>query len=138
MNLKLIRNEFRQDGIFGTLETELGKQLAITLEHAYADLQGWSPKLPDGDFVCVRGTHRLDHSSGPFETFQIIGVPGHTGILFHIGNFNFDSDGCVLLGENIVQMSGARAISSSKITFQKFMDFQSDVDEFSLNVSSAI
>lgn len=131
MTLKLIRREFREDGIFSELLDENGKIIAHTLEHSYDS----KPKLYDGGFVCVRGTHRL-HNMVPFETFEITGVQGHTGILFHIGNWNKDSDGCVLVGSGIAQSSQGQMITGSIQAFSEFMELLKDQDSFDLIVQT--
>lgn len=136
MDLALNRNQFSQDGVFGTLEDMTGKQIAVTLEHAYAGTSSWISKIPDGKYACVRGQHQLLGMSQPFETFMILNVPNHTGILFHTGNYNEDSDGCVLVGDTVTTVNGARAISSSRLTFAEFMEIQDGVESFDLTVTS--
>ncbi len=135
--MKLVRTAFRPDGIFGRLYNDHGVPLAYTLEHAYAQTDGaWVPKLPNGEYKCVRGVHKL-HNLVPFETFEILGVKGHDNILFHAGNFDKDSEGCVLLGQAIVkQADGSEMITNSRHTFQDFMNGLHGVTEFQLMVTS--
>lgn len=131
MDLTLIRKEYREDGIFSSLIAESGGKIADTLEHSYDK----KPKLPTGEYRCVRGKHRLHSMTQDFETFEITGVPDHSGILFHIGNSNKDSDGCVLLGATtIISPNGSQVIVKSKVTFQIFMELQKDINEFQLTV----
>ena len=138
MDLSLIRFEFRPDGIFSKFLNSEGNQIFVGLEHAYYNVpDNWFPKLVDGDYKCVRGMHRLEGMTQDFETFEITNVPGHTGILIHAGNFNFDSDGCVLIGISIGQISGRQGITQSKAAFQQFMNMQLGCDEFVLSVKSA-
>lgn len=134
MGWLLATDEIRPDGVFSTLYQN-GEKLCVTLEHAFEDADGnFAPKLPRGaTYSCKRGTHQLEHG-GPFVTFEITGVAGHSGILFHIGNFNKDSDGCVLVGENVHTESSAWWIDDSLVTFQKLMAALADVDEFDLTV----
>ena len=127
MNLLLKRIDFTPDGIFGELQDESGKALYSTLEHSYACMV----KVPVGTYTCQRGTHQLDHSPKPFETFEIIDVPGHSGILFHVGNYNADSDGCVLLG---LRREGSMLVGS-RLAFDGFMGLQKGIDQFTLIVS---
>lgn len=144
MNLVLKRLQSGPDGIFSDLLDEDGTLVAQTLEHAFnAAAPGYlyQPKLPYGEFKCVRGTHKL-HDMVPFWTFEVTGVPGHTGILFHIGNYNADSDGCILLGNHVIATEGPEAdskivkmITESKKAFAKFMALQEGVDEFTLTVT---
>ena len=134
MNLKLKNMDFREDGIFGILLDENNKQIAVTLQHAYDSGLGdgsYAPKLPNGEYNCIRGMHKL-HDLKPFETFKVNGVFGHSGILFHIGNYNKDSDGCILLGHGYG--GDPRQLYMSRTTFESFMALQHGVDEFILTV----
>jgi len=130
MKLSLKRKEFRADGIFSELLNEAGELLAYTLEHSFDE----KPKLNDGVHKCVRGIHKL-HDQKPFETFEILGVPGHTGILFHVGNFNKDSDGCVLLGTGVAEVPQGQMITNSRVAFTKFLVMLENINEFTLEVS---
>jgi hypothetical protein len=145
MDLTLVRVELAVDGVFGFLKDALsGNALFHTLEHAYVkgpldDEEKWHyySKFPDGKYTCVRGVHRLHSITGvPFETFQVTKVPGHSGILFHTGNFNADSQGCILLGLRRGVIGEQRALISSKVAFNKFMKMQADVDRFTLTVET--
>lgn len=127
MTLTLTRDEFTADGIFSTLSDDKGKLVLSTLEHSFDNL----PKIPDGTFTCMRGTHQLKHG-GPFETFEICGVAGHTGLLFHQGDYNADSDGCVLVGMD----KEGTMITHSAIAFSKLMGFLDGLQTFTLIVKS--
>jgi hypothetical protein len=137
MNLTLSRHKFRADGIFGEVTDEAYQLVCVTLEHAYpADTVGFLPKVPAGKYTCVRGTHKL-HDNIPFETFEIMGVPGHTGILFHQGNYDKDSEGCVLVGQQIgYQENKSLMIMQSRDAFKKFLDLQDGVDSFQLTIEN--
>lgn len=133
MDLILTRKQKNKRGIFGLL-SHLNHLCVpfVTLEHAYPDNKGsYISKIPDGMYRCVKGSHSL-HQGPPFTTFEITGVKGHAGILFHVGNTNEDSEGCVLLGELQVGSS----IHKSKDAFSRFMSIQDDLDTFSLIVIS--
>lgn len=138
MAWRLNTTDQRPDGIFSELysdETRLG----VTLEHAFEDRDGnWRPKLPRGvTYTCRRGMHRLDHynKGEPFETFEVMDVPGHSGILFHPGNFNRDSDGCILTGSELKTENSEWWVTQSRDTFRRFMQTLSGIDEFELEVS---
>ena len=124
MDLTLIRNNFTKDGIFGILcdDTDF---LIYTLEHAY----NLFPKVPNGVYQCLRGQHSL--KNGPIETFELQNVPGHTGILLHPGNYESDSEGCILLGLGI----GKNVLTSSRQAFNEFMKLQGGADSFVLTVT---
>lgn len=130
MDLSLVRNRFTANGVFGNLFELDGNFGLSTLEHSF----NGKPILPEGEFYCRRGMHQLMHMHAPFETFEIMGVPGHSGVLFHVGNFQSDSEGCILLGLTAIDTM----ILNSREAFKKFMDAQDGVKEFQLLVSSAI
>lgn len=132
MNLILTRDDpFIEAGVFGVLrKADTKEQIAVTLEHAYASPFGFSPKVPPGQYVCQRGMHRLERWKWSIETFEITDVPGHTDILFHVGNYNQDSSGCVLLG----MARGDQMILNSRLAFAAFMLLQKGVESFTLIV----
>lgn len=138
MDLLLCRKDFREDGIFGELSDEDGNRIAVTLEHAYPVDKSYEPKLPAGEYACVRGLHRLEGMTRDFPTFEITGVEGHADILFHWGNFTRDSAGCVLLGKSVQPSPTGQMIKDSKITFAKFMSLMTGINEFTLTVVDAI
>ena len=125
MNLTLTRIANRSDGIFGKLTDENGNQIAVTLEHAYPVSEGsFSAKIPTGEYVCKRSPHRLHGMTSDFITFQVMDVPNHDNILFHWGNYQADSDGCILLGRDIEPGINCNMITHSRDTWQAFMDLQ--------------
>lgn len=137
MNLILKNIDFLNDGIFGLLVDVDGNVLFHTLQHAYDSGQGngsYAPKLKPGDYNCVRGLHRLERMTQDFTTFEITNVPGHTNILFHVGNYNEDSEGCVLLGLDEIDSNGKHMLISSRVAFQEFMELLKDLNSFTLTV----
>lgn len=127
-NFLLVRYEFCEKGIFGVL---LSKDFKCeTLEHAYQKDNTFVPKVPEGEYLCRKGMHRLLGMDRDFETFEIENVPEHTNILFHSGNTNADSEGCVLLGA----VRAGDAVAVSRGTFQALMSFLGSDEEFNLKV----
>ncbi len=127
---------FRRDGIFGTF-TFAGDDhpIMVTLSHAFPVGGTYQPIVGQGTYTCVRGTHSLANGI-PFETFEITGVAGHGGLLFHAGNFNADSHGCTLVGEKIATYAntGDEMVTNSKATFSAWMKRLEGVDSFMLQV----
>jgi len=120
--LTLTRESHNEWGIISSLIDDSMKQHAVTLEHAFLQPDGtYAPKIPPGTYTCILGTHQLDHG-GPQQLYEITGVPGHSGILFHKGNYNQDSDGCVLLGKSVDMID--KCIVSSAAAFDDFMTMQ--------------
>lgn len=136
MNITLKRLSHSLYGVFGDLLDESSVVICWTLEHAFPVGNDYKPKIPAGVYTCKRGEHRL-HNLIPFSTFEVMGVPDFdgspvSGILFHKGNTNNDSEGCILLGES----SGTWCILDSKDAFDRFMEIQQGIDEFQLTVLS--
>lgn len=143
MDLTLQRTAFKAQGIFGEIyvreNNSTPKWLFFSLEHAYpvgpdhtspdGEPTGWQAKIPKGIYRCVRGPHQL-HNGLKFETFMVTGVPGHTGILFHVGNYNKDSEGCILIGKQTIP----DGVGKSGDAFKEFMYLQRDCNEFTLEV----
>lgn len=138
MDLTLTRLQCRSDGVFSDLKTSANELVAQCLEHAYT-AQGlvdcFVPKIPPGVFKCVRSEHRLHGMTENFETFEVMDVPGHSNILFHWGNYNKDSDGCILLGKSIERAPDqTQMITDSRDAFARFMRLQDGQLEFTLTV----
>lgn len=135
MNLILQRFSSTKDGIISDLKDTGFNFVATCLEHAYENEDGtFYAKLPAGEYECIRGEHRL-HDNVPFDTFEVMGVPGHEGILFHVGNYNKDSDGCILVGDGLgKKLDGGVMIVNSKVAFKRFMKKQTECDKFILKV----
>lgn len=123
----LKRTNGSEFGIFSTLT--INGNTFYTLEHAYPTDKSYTAKISGlGTYKCKRGPHTLH--SGPIETFEVLGVQGHTGILFHVGNFNKDSEGCILVGKSMDE----KQINESRKAFAEFMNILKGVDEFELKV----
>ena len=67
------------------------------------------------------------------DTFEII-VPGHTEVLFHNGNTEENTKGCVLLGMKTGEIGGKRAVLDSIDAFDKFMRIMGVTQEGILEV----
>ncbi len=72
---------------------------------------------------------------GGYWTYEVTGVEGHDNLLFHKGNTEADSEGCVLVAEAYDPIGGIPGISSSANGFGEFMARCGEVPEFDLLVS---
>lgn len=135
MDLSLDRADEKRDGIFG----EVPELKLVTLEHAYPSGDGtFHAKVPQGRYKCVRGEHTM-HTGEKIKTFEITGVPGHSGILFHPGNYNEDSIGCVCPGMEIITVGrDQRAVTQSRVAWHILMDAQEGVDSFFLTINGPV
>jgi len=142
MNLTITRKMYRSDGIFSDItRDDTGLHFMCGLEHAFKQSNGqYRPVVQPGVYTCKRGIHQLANGV-PFETFEILGVAGHSGILFHPGNWNEDSEACCLTGTGFAvgadpHESGAQVemVINSHVAFESFMQLQQNCDAFQLTV----
>lgn len=132
MDIKLLRYSDNGDDTLGILFDETGKVISYTLEdeHRAIKVKG-ETRIPDGTYkLGIRNeitpmTQRYldDKRLKPwFERhIEILNVPKFAGIYIHIGNFDEDTDGCILLGNNPnINSEEKGKISDSVVTYKKF------------------
>lgn len=69
-------------------------------------------RIPEGHYECV------PYSGTKFQNVYLVeGVPNRTAILIHWGNFEKDTDGCILVGLGAQMLSGEPAVVYSKKAF---------------------
>jgi len=119
---ELIRLEKSEQGFIGILKLDKAV-FCLTLE-------------PDTTFIEPGCYHcqRFHGTKWP-DTFEIE-VIGHTEVLFHAGNTEADTKGCVLLGSSVGKLRGDRAVLNSGVTFNQFMEATRDRDFFTLFVTN--
>ena len=100
---------------------------AVSVEHTFEDGQ---PIIKAGTYQCLRSYYY----KGCYPTFEIK-VPGHNRILFHRGNTEADSQGCVCVAESFGTLKGKIAVLQSKEGFGELMELVSELDEFTLTVT---
>lgn len=124
--MKLVRKNFRENGIMGELYDEKGSLFCFTLERAYDS----KPKLPDGVYRCVfEYSPRFNR-----KLWELKGVPGHEEIKFHSGNLHTDSDGCILVGSRKVDAESV--LLESRDALEKLHRYLENLSEFYLTVES--
>lgn len=131
--LTLIRTDFKETGIFGKLLRKDGELIAYTLEHSLPkDKKGkYYAKTAPGTYVCRRSKwYRKPGEADDVETYEIMEVPGHTRILFHFGNYESDTQGCILLGLKRYK----DMVTHSRVAFNQFMDLVGHKDSFFLTI----
>ncbi len=110
---ELVRLPAAPEGAFGVLLQD-GLPFGLTLERTYADLH---VKIPAGRYVC-RSSY---FHGGGYDTYEITGVRGHSRLLFHKGNVEDDSEGCILVGRRFGELNGKPAVLESALAFDEFM-----------------
>lgn len=114
------------EGCFSVLLWD-GKPFAVSVEHTFEDGR---PIIRPGWYVCKRDFYH----KGGYETFEIP-VPDHTRILFHKGNTEEDSRGCVIVAESFGVVGGRTAVLDSRTGFGGLMELTAGLTEFKMLVT---
>lgn len=113
------------------------RPFCVSVERDYEDPK-YKPIKP-GDFLAKRY-----HSEKYPDTFEIVDLPGasilvgRSKILFHWGNTEEDSMGCVILGEQFEYLNKKFAVLQSKKAFQEFMEITKGLESFNFRISEFI
>lgn len=134
MTLRLVRFAKTSDGVIG----RIGRFYTLEEED-----QGNRPRvscIPAGTYTCRRARYH----KGGYDTFEVTNVPARQHILFHKGNTEEDTEGCILIGSRLGVLpvrdedTGERAyklaVLDSARAFERWMDSLSGVDSFTLEV----
>lgn len=117
VNLILIRVTRTEHGVFGVL---LRRQtpFAVTLEPEDKNNERGISCIPAGVYYCE------PYNSPKFGwTYQVKNVPNRDYILFHAGNTEDDTEGCILIGESFGELHKKTAILDSQKGFREFLDY---------------
>ena len=117
--LTLTRIAKRADYTIGRLEDENGVKICDTLEPKYRDYKGGELKVPRKSAV-PEGTYPVVITkSKKFSKYLplLVGVPGFEGVRIHSGNTVNDTEGCILVGQNLIKGK----VLLSRLTLEKLM-----------------
>ena len=107
-----------------------GVPFSVTLEDYWRFNKPNVSCIPAGQYLCKRY-----HSKKYPNTFEVTGVEGRSKILFHSGNTEKDTKGCILIGSRYGLLGSRHAILRSKIVFDKFIKALGDDYEFILTIT---
>ena len=119
MKLTLTRIAKRADYTIGRLEDENGVKICDTLEPTWRDFKGGELKVPRKSAV-PEGTYPVVVTkSKKFGKYLplLVGVPGFEGVRIHSGNTVNDTEGCILVGQNLIKGK----VLLSRLTLEKLM-----------------
>ena len=131
--LKLIRIAFILDGTFGILFDYDDSIICLTLEREWKNNEKNVSCIPRGKYIC-----RRIESSKFGNTFEVCDVPGRSHILFHPGNIEDDTHGCIITGKRIRMFKSKIAVLLSRISFKRFMRILNPDDCFELEIKDGI
>lgn len=130
-HFKLLRVAYIADGTFGILFDE-EIPFCLTVERRWINNFRNISCIPTGYYTCKRV------QSPKFgDTFEVTDVEGRTYILFHKGNIDDDSHGCIILGEEYGRYKGKVAVASSGRAFAEFKHRLRGENEFILDIDDA-
>jgi hypothetical protein len=113
---------------FGVLLWD-GIPFAVTLERPWLDNLPKVSCIPAGKYSCCR----FSSPKHP-NTFEVENVKNRSAILFHTGNTEADSEGCIVIGEQYAKRNDKTGIAVSRAGFQEFLELTKGIDIFSLEI----
>ena len=134
MKLVLIRHARRADYTIGRLEDENGMKISDTLEPTWRNYKGGELKIakksaiPEGSYRVVVTKSRRFQKYLPL----LVGVPGFEGVRIHAGNTSRDTEGCILVGQNLQ----VGKVLWSRITLEKLMKLIENEKEIYLTIKN--
>ena len=132
MKLILKRIAKRADYTIGRLEDENREKICDTLEPTWRNYKGGELKVPKKSAV-PEGTYRVVVTKSPrFKKYLplLVGVPGFEGIRIHSGNSAKDTEGCILVGDNLIK----GRLVWSRNALGKLMRMMEDEKEVSITI----
>ena len=134
MKLILIRIARKAEYTIGRLEDENGKRICDTLEPTWRDYKGGEMKIPKKSAI-PEGSYRVVVTkSQRFQKYLplLVGVPGFEGVRIHAGNTSRDTEGCILVGQNLL----VGKVLWSQITLEKLMELIKNEKKISLTIKN--
>jgi hypothetical protein len=132
-NLFVILERFEDDGeqTLGEMRLFRDNELLMTcktIELPWKNNRKNVSCVPKGMYVVS------PYSSKKFpNVYELQDVPGRDYILIHVGNYNKDSNGCILVGDSHADINndGLKDVTNSRVTLNKLRDFIKD-EEFDI------
>ena len=134
MELILTRIARKAEYTIGRLEDENGKKLCDTLEPIWRNYDGGELKIPKKSAI-PEGAYRVVTTySLRFRKYLplLVGVPGFEGVRIHSGNTSRDTEGCILVGQNLQ----VGKVLWSRITLEKLMKLIENEKEIYLTIKN--
>ena len=134
MKLILTRIARKAEYTIGRLEDENGKRICDTLEPTWRDYKGGEMKIPKKSAI-PEGSYRVVVTkSQRFRKYLplLVGVPGFEGVRIHAGNTSRDTEGCILVGQNLQ----VGKVLWSRITLERLMRLIENEKEIYLTIKN--
>ena len=134
MKLVLIRHARKAEYTIGRLEDENGMKISDTLEPTWRNYKGGELKIPKKSAIPEGSYHVVVTKSQRFGKYLplLVGVPGFEGVRIHAGNTSRDTEGCILVGQNLQ----VGKVLWSRITLEKLMKLIENEKEIYLTIKN--
>ena len=134
MKLILTRIARKAEYTIGRLEDENGKRICDTLEPTWRDYKGGELKIPKKSAISEGSYRVVVTKSQRFQKYLplLVGVPGFEGVRIHAGNTSRDTEGCILVGQNLQ----VGKVLWSRITLEKLMKLIENEKEIYLTIKN--
>ena len=110
---------YRTKGVTIGMMRDDSNLYALTLENPWVGNETNISCIPEGNYVC-----EIDKSPKYGDVYHVRKVEGRSHILIHWGNYERNTEGCILLGKGLMwdTKDNKEAISQSKETIKSFME----------------
>jgi hypothetical protein len=109
---KLERVIISNQAILGIWKAPTGLELCRTLENPFRTVIKDSA-IPNGVYTCVKD------DTGKFKFYKVLNVPNRKNIEIHQGNYEDDTEGCILVGEAWAIMNNQLAVTRSNSAIER-------------------
>lgn len=134
----LERFSYSPTGTFGIVSVTYTDFSSFSVEQPWRNNQPFVSCIPDGDYVCKwydspRFGKTLAVVGGSVSLFP---SPQHQRdfIVFHLGNWPENFEGCIGLGREYTCVSGQIGVTSTRDTVNRFLDLFSGLDDIALTI----
>jgi hypothetical protein len=130
MLIEIIRREFNAFETMGFLLFNQ-ERMGFTLESPWLNNRRNVSCIPEGTYICSRVIN------SDFGNTWRVGIRDRDGIDFHWGNTIKDTEGCIIVGKELGDYKGYRAVLDSKTCHKELMYRTRDVDQIKLLITNA-
>lgn len=111
--LRLERKIYSDSAILGVLYNAYDKELCKTLENPYVRNTPRISCIPEGKYICKSFSGSIYKN-----VWEVKDVPNRSAILFHNGNLERHTQGCILVGGSWGFLEGQLAVLNSRNTLE--------------------
>jgi hypothetical protein len=108
-----------------------------TLEEAWRENKPKVSCVPGGTYRCIPHGWETGTKVSKPRTWELVGVPGRSAVLIHVGNTTKDTEGCILAGMGLMVTQLLSSVSDSRIAIE-LMRREIGPNEFTLTIMDTL